>query len=170
MGDSRASTTVPSAETLDAPDAADVVRLSRASLAWRTAALAGGCILAVLGTAVWNDGAWPFAPMSQFAFYVGTESEIRASYVDALWTDGLTRPMDLSAKGVGIGRAEIEGKIAPIVENPSMLQDLAVRQKLLHPDEPQPVRLWLRQRVTTLHDGVPTGTTVETLTEWTVTR
>ena len=143
-------------------------RLSRAGLLWRTGVLGTGAVMAVLGTAVWNDGAWPFAPMSQFAFYVGPRSEIRATYVDALWTTGEIRPMSLTAQGVGIGRAEIEGKLGPITRDPSMLQDLADRQRLLHPDQPQPVELWLRQRVTTLEDGVPAGVTVVTLAHWRV--
>lgn len=144
------------------------VRLGRVGLLWRLGVLATGTVMAVLGTAVWNDGAWPFAPMSQFAFYVGPRSEIRSTYVDALWTTGEVRPMSLSATGVGIGRAEIEGKIGPIVKDPSMLQDLAVRQRLLHPEQAQPRELWLRQRVTRLENGVPTGSSVVTLAHWRV--
>jgi hypothetical protein len=146
----------------------DVVALSGRSLAWRGVGLLVGAAMAVLGTAVWDDGAWPFAPMSQFAFYVGPQSQIRATYVDARWTTGEVRPMQLTATGVGIARAEIEGRIAPIVEDPSILQDLAVRQRMLHPDEPQPVTLWLRQKVIALRDGRPAGTTVVTLAEWQV--
>lgn len=146
------------------------LRLGRRGLAWRSAVLLTGVTCAVLGTAVWDDRAWPFAPMSQFAFYVGPQSEIRSTYVDAVWTDGGQRPLQLTASGVGIGRAEIEGRLVPITKDPSLLQDLADRQALLHPDGPQPTVLWLRQRVTALVDGRPAGTTVETLATWTVQR
>jgi hypothetical protein len=142
--------------------------LSRAGLAWRAVALVGGMALAIAGTAVWNDEKWPFAPMSQFAFYVGPQSEIRSTYIDAATAAGDPVPVLLSPHGVGIGRAEIEGRLTGIVKDPSLLQDIAERQRLLHPEQPQFATLWLRQRVIKLQDGAPVGTTVETLAVWQV--
>lgn len=143
--------------------------LSRPALAWRLVALAAGVTLVCLGTARWDDDVWPFAPMSQFAFFVGPQSEIRSTRVDALTTQGVVVQVSLSPQGVGIGRAEIEGRLPSILRDPSLLQDLADRQRLLHPDDPQFVRLWLRQRVTKLDRGRPVGTpTDETLATWEV--
>lgn len=146
-----------------------VVRLGRTSLMWRAVILVVGVTLAALGTARWNDDRWPFAPMSQFAFAVGRSSEIRSTHIDALTTEGTVVQVSLSPGGVGLGRAEIEGQLPNIIRDPVLLQDIAVRQRVIHPDQPQFRMLWLRQRVTQLRDGAPVGTHDETLATWTVT-
>ena len=131
----------------------DVRRLSGAGLAWRAATLAAGLALALYGSLVGTDDLWPFAPMTQFAFYVSPDGQIRAAYVEALTTEGRRVRVPLNARGVGIGRAEIEGQLSSIVRDPSRLQAIADAQRRLHPDRPQYRRLILHERVTILRDG-----------------
>ncbi|RJK92945.1 hypothetical protein [Vallicoccus soli] len=145
-----------------------VVRLSRAGLAWRGAVLLAGTLLVTYGTARGTDDLWPFAPMSQFAFGVDLDGEIRSTYVDALTTEGDVVRVPLSPRGVGVGRAEVEGQLPSIVADPSKLGALAVAQRRLHPDEPQYVRLWLRQEVTRLRGGRDAGRSDELLATWDV--
>jgi hypothetical protein len=145
-----------------------VRRLSRAGLAWRAAALAAGTVLAVYGGAFGTDDLWPFAPMTQFAFYVSPDGQIRSAHVDAVTTDGAEVRVPLNARGVGIGRAEIEGQMSRIVRDPSRLQAVAVAQRRLHPDRPQYRRLYLRETVTTLRDGRAVGVREETKATWDV--
>jgi hypothetical protein len=147
---------------------AEVRRLSGRGLAWRLAALGTGVSLALYGGLFGTDDLWPFAPMTQFAFYVSPDGEIRAVYVDALTTDGRQVRVPLSAKGVGVGRAELEGQLSEIIRDPSLLQSLAVAQRRLHPDQPQYRRLILRERVTTLRNGEAVLVRDETKAAWDV--
>lgn len=150
------------------PDGDAVLRLSRRGLAVRAIALAATVAAVVYGTARGSDDLWPFAPMSQFAFGVDVDGEIRSTFIDALTTDGDVVRVPLSPTGVGIGRAEIEGQLTRIVADPSRLQSVAVAQRRLHPDRPQYVELYLGQEVTQLEDGVAAGRTTEQLATWTV--
>jgi hypothetical protein len=145
-----------------------VQRLSRVGLAWRAGALLAGTLLVTYGTARGTDDLWPFAPMSQFAFGVDLDGQIRSTYVEALTTEGERVRVPLSPRGVGVGRAEVEGQLPSIVADPSKLGALAVAQARLHPDEPQYVHLWLRQEVVQLRDGRDAGRSDELLAEWAV--
>ena len=86
-------------------------RLSRAGLAWRAAVTLAVVGLAVNGSVRGNDVQWPFAPMSQFAFKVDLDGQIRSTYVEADTTAGTTVRVPLTAGGVGLGRAEVEGQL-----------------------------------------------------------
>lgn len=81
-------------------------RLSRAGLAWRAAVTLAVVGLAVDGSVRGNDVQWPFAPMSQFAFGVDLDGQIRSTFVEADTTAGTTVRVPLTAGGVGLGRAE----------------------------------------------------------------
>jgi hypothetical protein len=145
-----------------------VRRLSRAGLVWRLGALGAGAALALYGGLLGTDDLWPFAPQTQFAFYVNPDGQIRAAHVDAVTTDGHEVRVPLNAGGVGIGRAEIEGQLSQIVRDPSLLQAVAVAQHRLHPDQPQYRRLYLRETVTTLRDRRSVGVREETKATWDV--
>jgi hypothetical protein len=151
------------------PTAPAVRRLGRAALGWRLGALGAGVALAVYGGVAGTDDLWPFAPQTQFAFYVSPEGQIRSAYVDAITVDGEQVRVPLNARGVGIARAEIEGQLSRIVADPSLLQDIAVAQRRLHPDQPQYARLILREEVTTLRDGRAVAVRQETKATWDVT-
>ena len=150
------------------PPAADR-RLTRAGLAWRCTALAAGTALALYGGVAGTDDLWPFSPMTQFAFHVSRDGEIRAVHVDAITTGGEQVQVPLNARGVGIARAELEGQLSRIVRDPSLLQSVAAAQRRLHPDQPQYRRIHLRETVTTLRDGRAVAVRVETRATWDVT-
>ena len=143
-------------------------RLTRTGLGWRLGALATGVALALYGGLFGTDDLWPFAPMTQFAFHVSRDGEIRAVHVDAITTGGEQVQVPLNARGVGIARAELEGQLSRIVRDPSLLQSVAAAQRRLHPDQPQYRRLYLRETVTTLRDGRAAGVRVETRATWDV--
>jgi hypothetical protein len=145
------------------------LRLGRAALAGRAVALLAGSTLVLLGTAIGNDDKWPFAPMAQFAFSVDPQSEIRSTHLDAVTVTGQTIAVPLSSAGVGLRRAEVEGKITAIVADPTLLQDLADRYHLLHPGATRLATLLLKSEVTRLKDGIPTTAADQTLAVWQVT-
>jgi hypothetical protein len=129
-------------------------------------AAAAGVLL--YGSGYGEDDLWPFGPMVQYAFRTDPDGEIRSTFIDADTTDGRRTTVDLSAGGIGIARAEVEGQLTKIVAEPWRLQDLATAQRRLHPDAPQFARLYLRQQVIDLQGGRRTGERTETLATWTV--
>jgi len=145
-----------------------VRRLSGVGLAWRLAALGSAVGLALYGSLAGTDDLWPFSPMTQFAFYVSPDGQIRAAYVNAVTTDGRQVRVPLTARGIGVGRAEIEAQLSRIVRDPSLLQSLADAQRRLHPDQPQYRRLVLGERVTVLRGGRAVEVRDETKATWDV--
>ena len=127
-------------------------------------------VLAALGygTVRGTDDLFPFGPLVQFAFSVDPDGEIRSTFMEADTTAGTHVQVRLSAKGVGIARAEIEGELTKIERDPSLLQGIADAQRRLHPAEPQFTRLYLVTDVTELRDGVAAGRRTETVATWTV--
>jgi hypothetical protein len=148
--------------------AEDVRRVGRGGAAVRLAALAVGVVLVVHGTVLGNDVQWPFAPMSQFAFRVGTNDAIRSLYLSARDVDGQQFVVPLSPPNLGIGRAEVEGQLPAIQRDPELLKDLIEPYPRLHPGAPALKQVWLRQKVTILHHGRPDGEYLETLVGWPV--
>jgi hypothetical protein len=142
--------------------------LTRAAIAWRAAATLVLVVLAAHGSIRGDDGHWPFAPMSQFAFGVNLDGQIRSTYIEADTTAGTTVRVPLSVSGVGLGRAEVEGQLPRFVKDPSMLQAIAVAAARRHPDWPRYTRLRLRQEVSQLDDGVVVSTSEEQLADWVV--
>ena len=143
-------------------------RLSRAGLSWRAAVALAVVALAVNGSVRGNDVQWPFAPMSQFAFGVDLDGQIRSTYVDADTTAGTTVRVPLTAGGVGLGRAEVEGQLPRFVADPALLQSIAVAAARHHPSWPRYTRLRLRQEVSNLRGGEVVSTRTERLADWTV--
>ncbi len=144
------------------------LRLRPAQLAWRVGATALVVGLAVNGSVRGNDVQWPFAPMSQFAFGVDLDADIRSTYIEAETTAGTVVRVPLTVGGVGLGRAEVEGQLPRFVADPSMLQAIAVAAARRHPDQPRYTRLWLRQEVSDLDDGTVVSTSTVQLATWTV--
>jgi hypothetical protein len=147
---------------------AEVVRLSRRG---RAARLAGaGVVLALLayGTVLGTDDDFPFGPLTQYAFAADPNGSVPDLYIEAVTTAGTTVKVKLSADGVGVGRAEIEGQVDEIIADPSRLQAIAEAQRRLHPDEPGFVRLTMKVRHTLLRGGRAVGERTDLLAEWTV--
>ena len=143
-----------------------VRRLGAASLAWRSVLLLIGVVLVVRGTLFRQDADWPFAPMSQFAFRTGPNDAIHSTFLEARNTADQVMVIPISRTQVGIARAEIEGQLPDIVREPSLLGDLAVSYRRLHPGEPPLEQLWLRDRVTDLYKGRAVGVHIDLIVGW----
>ena len=146
----------------------EVVRLSRRGRAGRVVAtvLVGAGL--AYGTILGTDDDFPFSPLTQYAFAADPNGSVPDLYIEAVTTAGTTVKVKLSADGVGIGRAEIEGQVHQIIADPSRLQAVAEAQRRLHPDEPQFARLTMKVRHTELRGGVAVGERTEQLADWTV--
>ena len=132
-------------------------RLPRAGLLWRSVVAVAFLALLLLGTLQGNDDRWPFAPMSQYAFAVDLDGEIRSTSIEAVTTAGVRTVVPLSPDGVGLRRAEVEGQLPRFVAEPALLEAVAAAYARRHPGRPRYVRLELRQSVSRLVDGVVVG-------------
>jgi hypothetical protein len=141
-------------------------RLGPVGLAARLVVTAVVVVTVALGTLVGNDGWWPFAPMSQYAFSVRNDGLINSPTMEALTTDGQRVRVALSKDGIGMERAEVEGQLGRFVENPSLMQNIAVLHRRRQPHETPYAVIYLVNRQTRI-EGERVETTT-TLAEWTV--
>jgi hypothetical protein len=145
-----------------------VHHLSRPARWWRTALALTFLVALVLGTLRFDDDRWPFAPMSQYAFGVDLDGEIRSTRVEAVTVDGEQVSVPLSPGGVGLRRAEVEGQLRRFVDDPSLLETIAAAYATRHPDAPRYAEVVLVQDVSALHDGTVVGKSTEVLSTWDV--
>ena len=123
---------------------------------------------ATLGTLVGQDPWWPFAPMSQYAFSVDLDGQIRSTYAEADTVAGTTVRVPFGVDGIGLGRAELEEQLDRVVADPSLLQAIAVAHARRLPGQPAYVQVRLMQRVSQLSDGVEVSRADEVLATWRV--
>ena len=127
--------------------------ISRLSYAWRIAATVLGIGLLLNGSLRMSDDAWPFGPMSQYAFSPAKDATIVITRVEGLLADGRRIDLPLRVESAGISRAEIEARIPEITADPSLLRSVADGWTSRHPAEPALQRVWLVQDQTQLVDG-----------------
>jgi hypothetical protein len=127
--------------------------ISVASLAWRIVAAVLGIGLLLNGSLLMSDDAWPFGPLSQYAFSPSRNSTIVITRVEGLLADGRRIDLPLRVETAGISRAEIEARIPQITANPSLLRSVADGWMSRHTAEPALLRVWLVQDQTRLVDG-----------------
>ncbi len=125
-------------------------------------------MLLALGTLQGNDDRWPFAPMSQYAFGVDLDGEIRSTHVEAVTVDGAEVGVRLSPGGVGLRRAEVEGQLRRFVDDPALLEAIAAAHARRHPGDPRYAELVLVQDVSDLAGGRVVSTRREELARWSV--
>lgn len=143
-------------------------RLSPFGRVWRVVALllvAGGVLAGTLGK---DDRSWPFAPMTQFAFKVDTNSEIHSLGVEADDTSGARVTVPLGGGGIGLERAEIEGQASRIEDEPKRLQAIAIMYAHHAPERPRLTKIYLVDTISQLRDSVVVGKRTETKVTWDV--
>ncbi|MFC7488542.1 hypothetical protein ACOCJ7_08415 [Knoellia sp. CPCC 206453] len=135
------------------------------AVCWRLVVSVAVVVIVALGSFIGNDGWWPFSPMSQYAFSVKNDGVINSLTMGALTVDGEEVRVPLSKEKIGIERAEVEGQAPRIINNPGLLQDVAVlhRRRLGH--EPAYRTIWLQNTQRDIRTGT---TTVKTLVSWDV--
>ena len=127
--------------------------ISLASLAWRITATVLGIGLLLNGSLRMSDDAWPFGPLSQYAFSPPRDTTIVITRVEGLLADGRRIDLPLRVETAGISRAEIEARIPQISADPSLLRSVTDGWTSRHTAEPPLLRVWLVQDQTPLVDG-----------------
>ncbi|WP_410788100.1 hypothetical protein [Kribbella sp. C-35] len=149
--------------------APDVVRVGRVGKGLRVLVAVAGIGLLINGSVRASDDAWPFGPMSQYAGSVPDDAKITFTRISAQTDAGTTVDVPLNIEGAGVARAEIEARSGEIVNDPSLLQQVADGWARKHPDKPQYVKLELIRDTTQLVKGRVEGPpTPEVLATWEV--
>ena len=151
------------------PDVAEVRPAGRWSLAWRVLATLVLVVLLFNGSLRLEDKAWPFGPMSQYAFSPPADDTIAITRVYALLADGQRVEVPLRVETAGISRAEIEARIPSIERDPSLLRTVSDGWTARNPTGPRLTELFLVADRTHLLRGQVRSKDLVTLAEWRVT-
>jgi len=137
----------------------EVVRLSTGGRLIRLIVAAAILALTLAGTVVSDDEGFPFGPPRMYATRADPNAPVSSTRVVGLTDDGAEVP--LSGGEVGLRRAEFEGQVPRLVDNPELLGLLALTYADNHP-EAQPLRaVAIIVRRYELDDGVRTGSYVD---------
>lgn len=146
-----------------------VERLTAAGRAWRTGLVLVLAVLFGLGSTVGDDHWWPFAPWRMFSTstdpnraVVSTIMEVRTTHTpdEWVWTS-------LSLRNIGLNRAEVEGRLGQIREDPDMLATIAEAHERLRPHRARFVGIRIVFERHLLEGGKPTGEiTREVIATW----
>ena len=139
----------------DRPAEDDVVRLSPAARAARLVATALVLALLLAGTLWGTDDHFPFGPFKMYAGRAGPDGEVHSTRVVGLTAAG--EEVRLSGGQVGLRRAEFEGQLPRLEQQPELLGLLAESFAERNPTAPELVSVQVVTRSFELHDGVQTG-------------
>lgn len=154
---------------MTAPDVVEVRPAGRWSLTWRVLATLVLVVLLLNGSLRLEDRAWPFGPMSQYAFSPPANDTIEITRVYALLADGQRVEVPLRVETAAISRAEVEARIPYIERDPSLLRTVSDGWTARNPTRPRPVELFLVEDRTHLLRGRVQSTDQITLADWRVT-
>jgi len=123
--------------------------------------IVGAAILALTlsGTVFGDDYAFPFGPPRMYATRADPGAPVSSTRVVGLTYDGVEVP--LSGGEVGLRRAEFEGQVPRLVDNPELLGLLALTYETNHPDAEPLAAVAIIVRRYELDDGMRTGSYVD---------
>jgi hypothetical protein len=142
-----------SAPDLPAEDAPD--RLPPRGRGWRLVVSAAVLALLLAGTVWGEDDDFPFGPFKMYAGRAEPDGEVNSTRVVGVTPAG--EEVRLSGGQVGLRRAEFEGQLPRLEQQPELLGVLAAVYADKHPSAPDLVSVQVVQRHFELRDGVQTG-------------
>ena len=118
---------------------------------------ASAVVLALLlgGTLFGDDSEFPFGPFRMYSTRADPDQPVVSTSVVGVTADGDELPM--SGGETGLRRAEFEGQLPRLVEQPELLGLLADTYAAAHPDAEALVSVRIVQRRYELQDGRRTG-------------
>ena len=147
--------------TAESATGTDVVRLTRASRWLRLAVTALVFALVMAGTVWGDDSDFPFGPFRMYSTRADPNAPVVSTRVVGLTASG--EEVRLSGGAVGLRRAEFEGQLPRLVEEPELLGLLAGSYADRHPDAEPLVAVRVVQRRHALDDGRRTGAVTESV-------
>ena len=115
--------------------------------------------LLVAGTVVGSDDDFPFGPFSMYSSAHDPDKGVVSNTVQAVLENG--RVVAVSDGETGMRRAEIEGQLPRFVEDPQLLETLAIAHERRRPDDPRYAAVRILRRSYEMRDGKPVGTVTE---------
>ena len=140
--------------------------LSSASRAARTAGFVVGLALLLAGTAFGQDDHFPFGPFRMYSTADDPDGRVLSTYLQAVDAEGAVIER-VGERDIGLRRAEYEGQLSRVVDEPAVLGELAEVFAQRHPDRPRWVELSVVQTAYELVDGRPSRERTEVLATWT---
>ncbi|WP_052091613.1 hypothetical protein [Modestobacter caceresii] len=137
------------------PAEAEVERLTPGGRRARLAAVAIVLALLLAGTVWGNDDSFPFGPFRMYSTRANPDTPVVSTRVVGLTATG--EEVRLSGGEVGLRRAEFEGQLPRIGEDPSLLGLLADSYAERNPAAEELVEVQVVQRRIDLEDGQRTG-------------
>jgi hypothetical protein len=137
------------------PAEAEVERLTPGGRRARLAAAAIVLALLLAGTVWGNDDSFPFGPFRMYSTRANPDTPVVSTRVVGLTATG--EEVRLSGGEVGLRRAEFEGQLPRIHEDPSLLGLLADSYAERNPAAEELVEVQVVQRRIDLEDGQRTG-------------
>jgi hypothetical protein len=159
--DGRRSYDAPVVPAPPVPDTGEtgVLRLSSSGRRVRLAATAVVLALLLGGTLWGNDSEFPFGPFRMYSTRADPDRPVVSTSVVGVTADG--DEVRLSGGEVGLRRAEFEGQLDRLTEQPELLGLLAESYAAGHPDAEPLVAVRVVQRRHALDDGRRTGEVTE---------
>lgn len=144
--------------TVDVPTD-EVVKLSARSILIRLVISAAVLALTLAGTVFGDDYAFPFGPPRMYSTRADPDTPVSSTRVVGLTEAAEEVP--LSGGEVGLRRAEFEGQVPRLVENPELLGLLAESYLMRNPETQPLVAVAIIVRRLELRDGQSTGSYVD---------
>jgi hypothetical protein len=161
--DGRRSYDAPVVPAPSVPDTGETGVVTLSPIGRRARLAATAVVLALLlGGTVWgNDSEFPFGPFRMYSTRADPDRPVVSTRVVGVTADGDEVP--LSGGEVGLRRAEFEGQLPRLVEEPELLGLLAGSYAEGHPDAEPLVAVRVVQRRHALDDGRRTGEVTESV-------
>lgn len=118
----------------------------------------------LVGSAFGDDDTFPFGPFRMYSTRNSLDGFVNSPEFVGITTGGEEVPV--SFQDLELRRAEVDGQIARMVEDPGLLGLLVEAKEEADPGALDLVELRLYLRVTDLKDGYPAGATVKLLATW----
>jgi hypothetical protein len=132
----------------------------------RTVAFALGLGLLLAGSAWGGDDHFPFGPFRMYSTADDPDGRVLSTYLQAVDSEGVVVDR-VEERHVGLRRAEYEGQLSRVVQDTTLLADVAEVFSRRHPGAPRWVEVRVVQTAHVLVDGVPTDQRTSVLATWT---
>ena len=132
----------------------------------RTAGFLVGLALLAAGSFLGQDDHFPFGPFRMYSTADDPDGRVLSTYLQAVDADGRVL-VRVGEADIGLRRAEYEGQLATVVEQPEVLGELAGVFTERHPGRAPWVEVSVVQTAYELVDGVPQSETSRVLATWT---
>jgi hypothetical protein len=136
-------------------DEPQVRQLRRIGLGWRLAATLVGIALLLAGTFWGEDDHFPFGPFKMYASAVDPDAPTEDTRVEAV--DATGNELLLTPGNTGIRRAEFEGQLDRIQDQPALLSAVAEAYQRRNPQAPELIEVRVVVRWHEVRDFEVTG-------------